>query len=1434
MRILGKKTGTYVRSAVSGVLRGATVSVVHVAFRVSSAVLAAALLLTGCIVDDADSCGPGGGSDGDVTVGFRGGRLTVAGSPGADDGWGAFATGSRSAARWAGAGTRAGVPPTGMVDGAFQIGDLWVDGNRGKGVEKEMTWPEATQYCADLGLRLPTYDEMQQIIQYVRANSPLPDNRKFEFWNFTWEEPSYRYWTSTPRVDNPDYIWHGLIDYAHNRWNMDGWSADDGEELSARCVNRDEGGLPPGPDPGPDVDNPDGLPVGTTFRVVVYEAGADPQSASPVDQNTYKIADADGTIVAAAVDERGNATADAARELVLRRGAYDFYYFSPAVSANTALPNPGTYTGLANGADYMALAHRETIDPSKGSKHYIPEVCFYRMGSYIDVRIRPRAGEVVRTLEVTGDGLQLWGLPASGRYEIGDYPYRLITEGRGGMVEFAASDFAAEEGTTATASTLGVGGGRAVLPGYAGELQVKVTLTSDGKEMKLDASLAGHNFAPGYRYVVELGVGRIADNPELDIEILPWNEYDWGDGGIGGGGYLPIDTGGSTLLEPELEELGTWQQAVDYCRGKGDNWRLPTANELYYYWCVEPSVRVLDPFMEANYWSSTTNASNADQAWTFDFGYGIAYKKEKLTRNYVRCVRDKESGAGTKYPYVKAEGDATLVVLRDAAGGLDRNSLFASRPTATLIDTKRSGNNRMSAMLQVQRADPGLLNWRPSVDYCDNLREEGYDDWRLPSQRELMMIWTMGGNEHVESLDIDNSSDSPVQRPVGNARLHSLAGFTVLPDNVLLSATWDEDDPDNYPDITAILRISGTDGRVNTDAIDGDHPRSFRCVRDWNGSAPDYTVSENAVMPAGDIPGEGKTYSLTLTGNIPYSGVDVRAQSGNTALVSGTVTKSGTAVSLAVPANQSFDARTVTFEYNLNGTWTKIGDSRTQAGYSVTAATHNAPATIPGPGGSYNVTLTGYLPAAGVEVRAQSGGTALVTGKVTASGTAVSLAVPAHASYSSRTVTFEYNWNGTWTKIGTDCTQQGYNVSNATHTAPATIPGPGGSYNVTLTGYLPSSVSIRALSGSSVLVSGTVAKSGTAVSLSVPGNQSYNGRTVTFQYNWNGTWTKIGADRTQAGYSVTAATHTAPATIPGPGGSYNVTLTGHLPSGVSIRALSGSTVLVSGTVTRSGTAVSLSVPGNQSYNGRTVTFQYNWNGTWTKIGDDRSQQGWNVTKASVSSSGDIPRAGGTYTVTLEGWGGYQIRAMSGSTQLVINTNAPGDSKNYRASLTVPAWTSTDAARQVSFQYRFNGTWKTIETRTQNIYVAHINDLYMHVDLCTARCGGHDNYWRLSEVGLIAWKTIEGLPLDPVWDVPIGERYVFFNSAGRGDKYIIRHINDAPPTRSESGAVFNYKRNGKTFTSFTHYTTWWNDQDVGAGGSSWHAHCLCKGEIPALQ
>ena len=499
-------------------------------------------------------------------------------------------------------------------------------------------------------------------------------------------------------------------------------------------------------------------------------------------------------------------------------------------------------------------------------------------------------------------------------------------------------------------------------------------------------------------------------------------------------------------------------------------------------------------------------------------------------------------------------------------------------------------------------------------------------------------------------------------------------------------------------------------------------------------------VSSAEVVPAGDIPVEGDTYSVTLTGLLSIRGTDVRAriEGEEEPLAEGKATTSGSAVELAVPANEGYDVRTVVFEYRINGTWTQIGDSRSQAGYSVSNATHNAPATIPTGGGTYSVTLTGILPASGVDVRATSGGTALVTGKVTASGTAVSLAVPANTTGADRTVTFEYLWNGTWTKIGDSRTQQGYVVTNATHNAPATISGQGGSYNVTLTGTLPAAgVAVRAQSGGTALVTGKVTASGTAVSLAVPANTTGADRTVTFEYLWNGTWTKIGDSRTQQGYKVSAATHTAPATIPGQGGSYNVTLTGVLPSGVAVRAQSGGTALVSGTVPRSGTAVSLTIPGNLSYTNRTVTFEYQWNGTWTKIGADCSQPGWHVTKASVSPAGDIPIAGGTYTVTLTGWGGFQIRAMSGSTQLVIKTDYT-ETANYSASIVIPANTGT-AARNVTFQYRFNGTWKDIETRTQLFLQG--KETMNRAD-CQIRCGTLPTSTQFSAMDWSTWYTDE--------------------------------------------------------------------------------------------
>ena len=307
-------------------------------------------------------------------------------------------------------------------------------------------------------------------------------------------------------------------------------------------------------------------------------------------------------------------------------------------------------------------------------------------------------------------------------------------------------------------------------------------------------------------------------------------------------------------------------------------------------------------------------------------------------------------------------------------------------------------------------------------------------------------------------------------------------------------------------------------------------------------------------------------------------------------------------------------------------------------------------------------------------------------------------------------------------------------VASATVTPAGDIPGEGKAYSLTLTGLLPDEgVQVRAQSGGTALVSSKVTASGAAVSLTVPANASYSSRTVTFEYLWNGTWTKIG-DRTQAGYSVTAATHNAPATIPGQGGSYNVTLTGLLPAaGVDVRAQSGGTALVTGKVTASGAAASLTIPGQLSYNTRTVTFEYNWNGTWTKIGSDCTQQGWNVTAASVTPAGDIPAAGGTYTVTLTGWGGYKIRAISGSTELVVK-NDYEEVPNYSASIVIPANTGT-AARDVTFQYSQAGVWKDIETRTQESKKGTPN---LTQGECVAHCASKGGVPTLAQAQQMDW------------------------------------------------------------------------------------------------
>ncbi len=268
-------------------------------------------------------------------------------------------------------------------------------------------------------------------------------------------------------------------------------------------------------------------------------------------------------------------------------------------------------------------------------------------------------------------------------------------------------------------------------------------------------------------------------------------------------------------------------------------------------------------------------------------------------------------------------------------------------------------------------------------------------------------------------------------------------------------------------------------------------------------------VSSAEVVPAGDIPVEGDTYSVTLTGLLSIHGTEVRARvdGQEETLAEGLVAESGETVELTIPANASYDARTVVFEYKLNGTWTEITARMQGGGYSITSATTNASASIPGGGDTYTVTLEGFFPAEGVEVRANISGANPVTGKVTTSGTPVSLNIPANASYDARTVVFEYKLNDTWVKIA-ECSQGGYSVVETT--GPLIVSGGEGTYSFTLTGYLPSEgVEIRAISDGETLAKGRVTALDASGSLALPANMTGQIRFIDFEYKWKTSWVKF-------------------------------------------------------------------------------------------------------------------------------------------------------------------------------------------------------------------------------------------------------------------------------------------------------------------------------------
>ena len=180
--------------------------------------------------------------------------------------------------------------------------------------------------------------------------------------------------------------------------------------------------------------------------------------------------------------------------------------------------------------------------------------------------------------------------------------------------------------------------------------------------------------------------------------------------------------------------------------------------------------------------------------------------------------------SGVKYPYVTVENGGVVVVLRDSKGGIDEASLFSSRVTETKTGNEQSADNRMSRKFRVQKSNPGKKTWADAVSYCNNLNEEGYSDWRLPSQRELMMIWLLGGNSNVTSGDKNNTGVSSASKPVNTPYIYQQSGFTAFSADIAWSAA------EFSSNSRSAWTVSFSNG--NTGYSGKTYSYSVRCVRD--------------------------------------------------------------------------------------------------------------------------------------------------------------------------------------------------------------------------------------------------------------------------------------------------------------------------------------------------------------------------------------------------------------------------------------------------------------------------------------------------------------------------------------------------------------------------------------------------------------------------
>ncbi len=91
------------------------------------------------------------------------------------------------------------------------------------------------------------------------------------------------------------------------------------------------------------------------------------------------------------------------------------------------------------------------------------------------------------------------------------------------------------------------------------------------------------------------------------------------------------------VARKDFPKLLTWDEAKKACSDLGEDWRLPTKEELYEIYLMQDEIGGFH--LNGAYWSSTYFESDFTSYWYQYISLGDQYPSDKDEKYYVRAVR---------------------------------------------------------------------------------------------------------------------------------------------------------------------------------------------------------------------------------------------------------------------------------------------------------------------------------------------------------------------------------------------------------------------------------------------------------------------------------------------------------------------------------------------------------------------------------------------------------------------------------------------------------------------------------------------------------------------------------------------------------------------------------------------------------------------------